>query len=55
MSKRRFTAEFCDELVRRLRAGEQPEALRAELSIGAATMARYRQIAQARADVRGGR
>lgn len=38
--------EFWDNLVRRLQAGESPEDLRAELSIGKHTMARY--VAHAR-------
>jgi len=45
---RKFTMEFCDELVRRLRAGDSPESLREELSIGSATMTRYIQIARGR-------
>ena len=48
MSRLRFTPAFCDALVRRLRAGEHPDALRAELNIGAATMRRYVSIAKLR-------
>jgi hypothetical protein len=42
----RFTPEFIDELIRRLKAGEKPQALRAELGIGAASMERFEQFAR---------
>lgn len=48
MSRVRLTPQFCDELIRRLRAGEKPEALRAELNIGSKTMRRYVAFAKER-------
>ena len=50
MSRPRFTADFCDALVRRLRAGDQPDDLRRELNIGSATMRRYVTIARSRTE-----
>lgn len=51
MSHAYLTFDFCENLVRRLKAGECPEALRVELTVGSATMARYVQIARARRNV----
>jgi hypothetical protein len=45
---RRFTPEFCDRLIARLKAGEDPEKLRVELGIGAATMRHYIAFAKER-------
>jgi hypothetical protein len=48
VSRPRFTHDFCEALIRRLKAGDDPEALRVELNIGSATMTRYVGIARQR-------
>lgn len=43
-----LTPQFCDALITRLKAGDDPAQLRVELNIGSATMARYVSFAKAR-------
>ncbi len=54
ISDRKRGADFYDNLVSRLQAGDSPDALRVELNIGAGTMARYVSHARNRTKSYGG-
>ena len=48
MKRPRFTPKFADALIARLKAGEDPQALSAELNIGPNMMRKYVAHAKAR-------
>lgn len=52
MSAARFTHDFVEGVIARLKAGEEPAKLREELGIGATSMARFQSFARSRVTLR---